>query len=102
MDYDKFEDYWRNKQPLCKEFETVGFNIYHSGGGCSALQKQLENGEIYFITCDDDASIPTPEYPTTHLGHYTNDESFCDGVELEDSKEFSTVEECLAYVKELK
>ncbi len=68
------------EKPFVKDAEAAGFEIYNSGGWCSALLRKNPNGTYFMITCPDDSSIPCAEYPKAFVGHYTAN-SFEDGGE---------------------
>lgn len=51
---------------------NYGFTPYHTGGGCMALRRELENGDYLLLTDSDGSGIPTQEdAKTALLGRYT-------------------------------
>lgn len=99
MDWNKFYEFHR-KQPSVLDAEKMGFEIFHSGGGCSALRRDNLDGTTYFITCPDDAEIPSHDFPETFIGHYTTS-LFDDGAEEPDkgSHTFDTLAAALEFIK---
>ena len=52
--------------------EAYGFEVWHTGGGCMALRKDLPNGDYYLLTDADGSAIPTQEeWATAIYGRYT-------------------------------
>lgn len=55
-----------------EQLEVEGFTQYHTGGGCMALQKSLDDGSEILIT-DHETSIPAKESETVLIGFYDKD-----------------------------
>lgn len=52
--------------------KEYGFEVYHTGGGCMALRKDLDNGDYFLLTDDSGSAIPTAEeWATAIYGRYT-------------------------------
>lgn len=52
-----------------EQLEVEGFTQYHTGGGCMALQKSLDNGDEILIT-DHETQIPLKEDKLVLIGLY--------------------------------
>lgn len=51
---------------------VYGFDVYHTGGGCMALRKDLDGGCYFLLTDSDGDSMPgQDEYETALLGLYS-------------------------------
>lgn len=74
----------------CGRFYTnptyYGFEIYHTGGGCMAYRKVLEDGRYFLLTTSDGCHLPdeVEDAETATMGLYTADGEEIAGIDVAD------------------
>lgn len=57
---------------IIRALEALGFERWHTGGGCWAMCRNCGDGRHYVLVSDDDASLPTDDGPLM-IGLYDGD-----------------------------
>lgn len=73
---------WCDDADIAAEMARLGFEQYHTGGGCMAYAQFRPDGSETLVTIEDDAMMPDFLADTILVGHYEADrdhsEAFAD------------------------
>ena len=82
--------------PEGQALTSAGFVVFHTGGGCLAWRKPLENGGEILITDDEGFGLPVNGDGTVGIGVYD-----ADGQATAEYPQFASVAEAVAFVSTL-
>jgi hypothetical protein len=58
-----------------EQMKEIGFELYHTGGGCEAWAYWNPDGTYIFVTCEDDPSVPPDEKYPVAVGYYNAEDN---------------------------